>query len=116
MIKVNLFESEEDVGLLSDEVKIIEMFKAGLKLFSPSFEIGCHYHKKRKVALRDSLCVVLQAKGSGKRPWIYQNYGMNQPNSLLTFCFIHWVRERLGANGWSESLVGIFSDKQQLPE
>jgi hypothetical protein len=68
-----LFESEEDVGLLSDEAQIIEMFKAGLKLFSPSFEIGCHYHKKRKIALRDSLCVVLQAKGSGKRPWIYEN-------------------------------------------
>lgn len=52
---------------LSDDNEIVKCFQSALSPFNDSYFLGHYYHKKKKAKLRDSLRIIIQASGQGKR-------------------------------------------------
>lgn len=73
MIDLSIIENllvlyaSEDPDPLSKEDEIVTCFRAALNRFNPNQVLGEYYSKRAKVKLRNSLCVVVQAAGHGKR-------------------------------------------------
>lgn len=65
---LNMYQgSDNDEEHFSDLDKILSRFKLALSLFDQSFVIGDFYHKRKRASLFDSLTVVVQPRGAGKR-------------------------------------------------
>lgn len=63
---LRLYASDDD-DPLSSEDEILLCFQSALSPFNSDYLLGHFYHKKRKATLKDSLSVVIQASGHGKR-------------------------------------------------
>ena len=70
---LHLYEREIEDDLLSDENKIVEEFKFALRLFNKDNIIGSFQSKRHPAKLKDSIRLVLQPKGAGRRAWLCED-------------------------------------------
>lgn len=69
---LNLYDTNDN-DPTSVESEIIGCFVNALECFNPNYELGFKYHRKKKITLRESLKVVIQPSGHGKRAKLLGN-------------------------------------------